>query len=393
MIASTVTVLSGEGNWDPARLTASAFQWPPGDSPMAALGELATSLTPDGWVDRDAPVITPSGLDRVNGGINHRSRKHRGPVLQVGSSGERGVCPGDLLIPLAPEMPVLLIRPDLIGSMASSSFLALRPHEGLGLWLWGVLNSRSGHKARSLLAVGTTSRTNMRSSLLGLHVPLPPQKGGLSLSLKERLSRVELQTHHPEEEAIETWWRIVDLRHGDWQPQIATPAPAIFSDGVPLRNLCVQIVRGRPVPKEAISSRAAPELLPLTDISVIGGGSVRRWIPLGPKPPIIASPGDILIAAVGNRPHAYLVTSSTAVDRNLWLLRLHQPDQAPGLVHYLNGEIGYAVRQTLLTGSLIPGLRKDNLTRLPVLPETLDNSVPDNPLVPLDLQLEQVLWS
>jgi hypothetical protein len=36
-------------------------------------------------------------------------------------------------------------------------------------------------------------------------------------------------------------------------------------------------------------------------ISVIGGKPVRRWVALGPKPPIVAHPGDILVAAVGNR--------------------------------------------------------------------------------------------
>lgn len=393
MIASVVASLSGERSWDPAYLTSSTLQWPGGNSRTATLGELAVPLMPDSWVDRDVPVITPGGLDPVGGGIRRRSQKHRGPVFQVRSSGEHGVRPGDLLVPLAPEMPALLVRPDLVGSMASPTFLALRPHNGLGLWLWGVLSSRTGRAARSYLATRAVSRTSSRSALLELQVPLPPAQEDLRLPLDEHLARIELHTHRAEEEATETWWRIADLRGIDWQLQLATPTPSVLDDGVPLSDLCAEIVRGRPVPKEAISSRPAPDLLPVTDISVIGGKPARRWVPLGPNPPIVAHPGDVLVAAVGNRPHAFLVTETTAVDRNLWLLRLRNAEHGPGLVRYLNGETGYGVRQLLLTGAFIPGLRKDNLSGLPVPPEALDNPERNEPFVPLDLQLEQALWS
>jgi hypothetical protein len=311
----------------------------------------------------------------------------------VRSSSERGVHPGDLLIPLAPEMPVLLVRPDLVGSMVSASFLALRPHEDLGLWIWGVLSSRTGRAARAYVAASASSRTSSRSALLELQVPLPPARQDLALSLEEHLARIELHTHRPEEEATETWWRITDLRGGDWRLQLATPTPSALDDGVPLSDLCAEIVRGRPVPKEAISSRPAQDLLLVTDISVIGGKPPSRWVSLGPRLPTIAHPGDVLVAAVGTRPHAFMVREVTAVDRNLWMLRLRNAEHAPGLVRYLNSETGYGVRQLLLTGAFIPGLRKDNLSVLPVPPAALDSPGWDEPFVPLDIQLEQALWS
>jgi hypothetical protein len=390
VITSVIVSLSGERSWDPAYLTASAFRWPGRDSRTTAVGDLATTQIPDGWVDHDVPVITPGGLDPVGGGLRRRSRKYRGAVYQVRSS-ERGLRPGDLLVPLTPEPPALLVRPDLAGSMVSSAFLALRPREGFGLWLWAILSSRSGRTVRSHLAANAFGRANTRAALLELHVPLPPVQEQRRLG--EQLSLIELHTHRPEEEAAETWWRMADLRGSDWQLQLVTPNPTVLHDGVPLSDLCAQIVRGRPVPKEAISDRPAPDHLPLTDISVTDGKPVRRWVAPGPKPPIVAYPGDILVAAVGNRPHASLVRENTAVDRNLWLLRLLDADQGPGLVRYLNGETGYGVRQLLLTGKFIPGLRKDNLSALPVAPEALEGIEPGEPLVPLDLQLEQALWS
>jgi hypothetical protein len=345
---------------------------------------------PDGWVDRDVPVITPDGLDPVGGGIRRRSRKYRGAAHQVRSS-DRGLRPGDLLVPLNPDKPALLVRPDLIGSKVSRAFLALRPEEGLGLWLWGVLSSRSGRTVRSYLATSALDRSNSRAALLELQVPLPPVV--VMVSIDEQLALIESRTHRPEEEATGTWWRTTDLHGSDWPLQLATPDPALLRSEVPLGDLCGEITRGRPVPQDAVSNRPAVGYLPLTDISVIAGKPVRRWVPLEPKPPIVAQQGDVLVAAVGNRPHAFLVTSTTAVDRNLWLLRLLNADHGPGLVHYLNRETGYGVRQLLLTGDFIPGLRKDNLSVLPVPVEALDDPWEDDPLVPLDLQLEHALWS
>ena len=391
MITSAVVSLGGEPSWDPVHLTASAFRWPSEDSGTAAIGDLVTTLLPDGWVDKDVPIITPGGLDPVSGGIRRRSRKYRGPAYRVRASG-RGLLPGDLLVPLTPEIPAMLVRPDLVGSMVSQSFLALRPRDDLGLWLWGVLSSRSGRTARSYKATNALGRPSSRAALLDLQVPLPPALEGRT-PLQERIAHIELQTHRSEEEAAETWWRTADLRGTDWQQQLIAPDPAALSNGIPLRDLCTEIMRGRPVRQEAITDRPEPGSLPLTDISVIDGKRARRWVLPGAKPPIVAHPGDVLVAAVGNRPHAYLVTEITAVDRNLWLLRLVNGDLGPGLVRYLNGEVGYGVRQLLLTGRYLPGLRKDHLSALPVPLETLQDPGPGEPGVPLDLQLEQALWN
>jgi hypothetical protein len=107
---------------------------------------------------------------------------------------------------------------------------------------------------------------------------------------------------------------------------------------------------------------------------------------------VIAQPGDVFVAAAGARPHAVVATETTAVDRNVFVLRLRDPQHGPAIAHYLNGQTGYGLRQVLLTGDFIPGMRKDNLARLPVPREALDYTGTAEPLVPLDMQLEQALW-
>jgi hypothetical protein len=389
VITSTIVALRDARSWDPVVLTAAALEWPGHESRTSPLREIATALLADGWVEGDLPVITPGSLDPVGWGVRRRSRKYRGAAFQVRES-ERGLRPGDVLVPTTPELPLLLVRPDHLGSLVSSAFLALRPGTDLALWIWGVLSSASGRAFRAHLATGTVSRATTKSAMLDLEIPIPPL---IKLNaIDERLRVIERSTHREEEEASGTWWRTADLSRGDWSVAFATPDPKALDIGIPLGDLCREIVRGRHVPLEEYRDSPGDELLPVTDIAVLGGKPVRRWVAAEQRP-TIAEPGDVFVAAVGARPHAVLATATTAVDRNLFVLRLRDRATGPAIARYLNGQTGYGLRQMLLTGAVIPGIRKDNLARLPVLPEVFDSTGTTEPLVPLDLQLEHALWS
>lgn len=389
MIASTTVSLADVRSWDPAALTAEALEWPGEVVRLQSLRDLATSLLADGWVDGDVPVITPASLDPVAGGVRKRSRKYRGSAFQVRES-ERGLRPGDLLVPMTPELPALLVRPDHLGSLVSSAFLALRPRAGLELWIWAVLTSSTGRAFRGHLATGAVTRASSKSALMELAIPVPPltEVGAID----QTLGAIEQSTHREEEEASGTWWRTADLTHGDWSLALATPDPHALEAGIPLGYLCAEIVRGRAVPHEAYRDASAGGLLPITDIAVLGGKPTRRWVPADQRP-TVAEPGDVFVAAVGARPHAVAAIATTAVDRNVFVLRLHDPQQGPAIARYLNGQTGYGLRQIMLTGAYIPGMRKENLARLPIPPEALAYTGSAEPPVPLDLQLERALWS
>jgi hypothetical protein len=388
MITSVVVSLRDERSWDPAILTAAALTWPGEHADTIPLRDLASSLLADGWVEQEVPVITPASLDPIRGGVRKRSRKYRGAVYQVRGT-ERGLRPGDLLVPTNPELPLLLVRSDHVGSLVSSAFLALRPCNGLGPWIWGVLTSRTGRAFRGHLATGAIGRVTTKAALLDLAIPVPPLvEVGV---VEQRLLRVESETHKEEEEARETWWRTADLTQGEWSIALAMPDPDVLNEGIPLGDLCSEIIRGSHVLSEAYHDEPGPDLMPLTDIVVLGGKPVRRWVQVEPRT-VIAKPGDVFVAAVGARPHAVLATETTAVDRNVFLLRPRDRGKGPAIVHYLNGQTGYGLRQVLLTGNIIPGMRKGSLARLPVPPGALDFTGSTGPLVPLDLRLEQTLW-
>jgi hypothetical protein len=389
VINATVVSLLERQNWDPAALTAEALEWPVRNQHSLPVRVLASSLLPGAWVEQDVPVITPGSLDPVGGGVRKRSRKYRGAAFQVGG-GERNLQPGDLLVPMNPDLPLLLLRPEHVGSLVSSAFLALRPREGLALWIWGVMTSRTGREFRSHLAVGSVGRSTSKAALLELEIPVPPlAEVGVT---DQRLLAIENGTHREEEEGGGTWWRTVDLTQGEWSIALATPDSDALDVGIPLGDLCGEINRGRPVSREEYREEPEPGYVALTDIAVLGGKPARRWVPLEPRTAVIAHPGDVFVAAVGARPHAVVATETTAVDRNVFVLRLRDPQRGPAVAHYLNGQTGYGLRQVLLTGDFIPGMKKDNLARLPVPPEALDYARAAEPLAPLDVQLEQALW-
>jgi hypothetical protein len=382
--------LAREEDWDLGRLTAASFRWPIAKANTVALRDVISTVPTDSWIDVGAPVITPAGLDPVGGGVRRRSRKYRGSVFQIRASGP-GLNLGDLLLPRSPETPVLLVGSDLVGSLVSSQFLALRTDAASALWIWAVLNSRSGRSLRQHFAGGVMASSATRARLLDLELPWPSSQEIAQRA--HRLADIEVQTHRPEEEASGTWWRAVDLRKMDWNLALATPDLEVFNSGSPLRELCREIIRGRPAPREALRDEPTRGFIPVTDIAVIDGKPVHRWVSATLTNQIVATPGDVFVAAVGNRPHAALATENSAVDRNLFLLRLHDPAHAIGLVQYLNGQTGYGLRRILLSGAIIPGLRKDALASLPVPEEVLRSSPNPAVLIPLAEQLEQALWS
>lgn len=382
--------LALEKDWDLGRLTAESFTWPTTKATIVALRDVVTVVPTDSWADAGPPVITPTGLDSIGGGIRRRSRKYRGPVFQVRAAGP-GLSFGDLLLPRNPNSPVLLIGSDLLGALVSSQFLALRADPDSALWIWGVLNSRSGRRFRQHFATGVTSTSVTRGRLLDIEIPWPSARQ--IARRRAPLEEIERQTHRPEEEAAGTWWRTEDLRVVDWNLALATPDREIFNSGIPLGELCREIVRGRHTPRGAIKDEPAVGLLPVTDIAAIQGKPIRRWVSPTEPTQTVATPGDVFVAAVGARPHAALASDRTAVDHNLFLLRLRDRAQASGLVQFLNGETGYGLRRIFLTGVTVPSLGKQALARLPVPEEALQGST--EPAVPIHLadQLERVLWT
>lgn len=389
MLASTVVDLRTRPAWDPAKLLVADFQWPASD-PLFALGDLATSVSPDAIAAQGMAVVTPASIDPVSGGIRRRSRRYQGGSFQVGTS----LLAGDLLIPSTPLTPVLLVDERLVGALVAAHFRAMRPGPNVSsLWLWAVLNSQTGRAARAAVSAGSTLPSLARSALSTLEVPVPSL--AVQGDLAPMLTEIERTTHIEEEEAPQTWWRVSDLRNTkDWYLETSV-GDAQLVDGVDLGSLCEQIARGRRVRALAVTE-PAEGLVPVTDIPVLGGMGTKHWVPDDPRRLTFAEPGDVFVAAVGDRPHAMPATSRTAVGDRVYVLRLKNRSQAAGLARFLNSTEGFRRRSLFLTRGGAPSFAKRDLERLPIPEKALGDvqpeGLPAQPQVPLADRLEQVLW-
>lgn len=385
MIAVSRVDLRGRPTWDTGVLTAETFEWPMA-APSIPLSELVTLVRGGSVVARGTRVITPASLDPWSGGVRRRSERYQGPAFQVG----RELQSGDVLVASSPDIPVLLVTDRLRGAAVSTRFSALRPNsEVTPLWLWGVLNSESGRQLRALLSLGSLDAGGFKARVLDLPILVPPL--ARQFELESSLRRIEAGTHIEEEEAVATWWRSADLRGQEWRLLLASPEPERLNDGEPLEALAEQIEQGGSrddlLPEERIGA------FYVTDIGVLNGRPPKRWARSLGSGGVLASPRDVLVAAVGSRALATVATQMSVLDKNVIRVRLRNTERAEALARYLNGSVGYGLRQMLLRGSTVPHLSVRDLARMPFPAAALADDNTDTPLVALWSQLEQTLWT
>lgn len=386
MYTSVILDLRYETNWEPARLTAESFRWPSPHN-VVSIQSLAGRIYPNSIADAGAPVITPVNLNTATGGIRHRSRQYQGVVFQVGRELEQG----DVVVPRTGLGPALRISKDLQGALVSSRFIALRPYDSeLSAWIWAVLNCETGLRMRSHLSMGF-DRAGEPQNLLDARIPIPSTHD--LVILIRAIDAIEAATHAEEEQPIETWWSIADLRNIEWRIALATPQPERLQLGPPLSDYCKQINRGRNTRIGAIDFET-PGYLPVLDVSVLGGKSPRRWLSQAVDNELLAQPGDLVLAGIGQFAYATVVMRSAFVDRNVYLLQLHDQTLGPAIAGFLNSRDGYALRQLLLRGSTVPAISKADIGSIPIASESLECFTPSDArsIPPLSQRLEQALW-
>lgn len=384
MITVARVDLRGRSTWDTGLLTAETFEWPIA-APDVPLSDLVTLISGGSVVSRGTRVITPASLDPQSGGVRRRSERYQGSALQVG----RELQAGDVLVAANPDTPALLVTDRLRGAAVSTRFTALRPTgEITSDWLWAVLSSRSGHLIRRHLSFGSLDAGGSKARVLDVRIPVPPL--GIQFELEPILRQIEAGTHIEEEEAVTTWWRRADLRGQEWRLLLASPEPERLDDGDSLGSLSERIEQGGS--RDDVSTDELVGASYITDIGVLSGRPPKRWARSLGEGGVLTSRGDVLVAAVGSRAHAVVATESSVLDRNVIRIRLNDTQRAEALARYLNGSVGYGLRQMLLSGSTVPRLSVRDLARLPVPDEALANHHADAPVVPLALQLEQTLW-
>ncbi|MFE5879600.1 restriction endonuclease subunit S domain-containing protein [Streptomyces hydrogenans] len=336
-----------------------------------------------------SPVITPANVGASTGAIRRRSTKYQGSAYVVGRQGLRS---GDVLVPLSAAGAAILVDDRLNGALFSARFAALRPADSFAaLWIWAVLNSRTGLARKGFLAAGSTTPVVKTSDLLGMELPIPPPADIHRLT--PILAQIEARTHRAEEPAASTWWTTADLRvRNDWAITLATPNPELLEAGEPLDSFVQELTRGQST-RDVEIQQELPGYLPVVDVSALAGKPIRRWVAPETARVAVIAPGDLLVANVGEFSYATVAQRSGVADPHVFVLRLLDQSQGPALAHHLNGREGMATRRILLRGATVPSLRRSDIERFPIPQQALEYEGDIEPVVPLAEQLEQVLWT
>lgn len=384
---SGVFDLREEANWDTGQLVTAAFRWPR-ELDSRRLSDLATLIEPQQFIELGTQVVTPIGLDSVYGGIRRRTTSYEGPAYLVGGA-EENLQPGDLLIATRSSAPALMVQAHMLGAAVSAAFSAFRfPSIEQAYWVWGVLNSTSGQAY--LRGAMTDTLTSHRPRVGDLLVPWPDEVSQSGLT--ETLAALESETKRPTEDAAETWWSVADLREIEWRAALATPEPAQLLNGTSLEELGVVISAGRPFDRTAVLTTPTDGALPLVNGGVLAGRPITRWLVTDAKASI-AEPGDILVAAVGDRAHARVLEQGAIIDSGVYRLRVPTGLPPERVTSYLNGQVGHGLRRLLLSGSVIPRVNLRDLKQLRVPDGSLDVGQTAGAVKPLAEQLELVLWT
>ncbi|BDI22304.1 hypothetical protein [Herbiconiux sp. L3-i23] len=382
-----LTDLRSKRTWDIGSLAIDAFSWPV-DEPLRRLDEVAYILSAVEEAEPDFPIITPQSIDTVTGVLRRRRRGYIGAAFRVGGFG-RALQPGDLLVP-PNDVPVLFVNETLAGSLASAQFLAVRPDPSVidAQWLWGLLNSRSGRSFRRLVTADSSGKRDATAALLRMKIPVP----GLTeqRSVAYQLAAIEQSLRGQEQEGPTTWWRVSDLRGQEWRFALASANPSLMQEGDPLGDFC-EIVRGRQSRSRDEPLNTSVGVLPLATGMYLAG----RRDEVAPVLPnsLIAEPGDVLVAVIGERPLARVVVDPMLVGDTVYRIRPNERAFAAAIASFLNSAIGLARWRFLALDGTVPQMRLSDLRQFPVPVGALAAQTADIfPVRPLDVQLDSILW-
>jgi hypothetical protein len=403
-VSWTTVNLSGTPSWEPARLVAPVREtwWPTNRWPLAPIGELvSTVVAATALAEPDQPVVTPAGISRDDGHVASTKHDYSGRVYHSGTATD-ALAIGDLLVSPYPAQPALLIGPDHDALAFAGTFHALRPIDSqVGIWLWAVLSSSTGSNARYSEAVGGIRPLLSRGRLLELVVPMPPletlhvvtQRVQPLLGPSQRVSTRA-------GEIDRSWWRTDRLpRNSRWDFYVTLPDPQQLFTGTPLGELCHDVKMGRDVHDVALPIVREGWVPVFTSRSVRHDRADQLWVAPGQQL-IYAEPGDVLIPAVGLSARSHACRQLGVVDRDVIRCRLHRPEFAASVVHFLNADAGQSLRRMLVAG-IIPRLTVKTVGLLSIPDEALlegkqvgsaeDETAKGRGL--LADQLDRVLWS
>lgn len=374
--------------WDPtALLVPEAIDIWGNQATLVPISSIAEYLPAGDAPAERIDAVAPSSIDQQLGHIRRLQPNYGGPVYR-GGRGEYALQCGDVLIPRTGQGPALVMTEALAGYAYSAQFHALHPScPDLGLWLWAVLSSTRGLRARQAAQVGSITPVFSIAGLLSLAVP----SVGDTATLRRLAALAEERCTARLDAEKSSWWSIRSIPEGGkWAPQIFMKDPTVLEHGQPLHQLA-QVVKGRrPVNPARIATEDA---LPVMEARVVTGSAPRWWSDDKRLPRV--KPGDVVVQALGDRPRASVVQEEYLASDSVLVVRAREGVDGTRLAHSLTASRAAELLGALSRGSALRHLSAKDLETFPVpTPDAvIANTLPGDPTasIPLRDRIDQEL--
>lgn len=357
-VFSTVRLPSSRA-WDPTALLApDAIDIWGIQATLLPISSMAEYLPAGEAPAERIDAVAPSSIDQRLGHVRRLQPNYRGPVYR-GGCGEYALQGGDVLIPRSGQGPALVMTEEMTAYAYSAQFHALHPKSpDLGLWLWAVLSSTRGLRARQAAQAGSITPVLSIAGLLSLAVP----SVGDTATLRRLAALAEERCTARLGAEKSSWWSIRSIpADGTWAPRIFMKDPTVLDHGQPLHQLA-QVVKGRrPVNPARVPTEGS---LPVMEARVVTGSAPRWWSDDKRLPRI--KPGDVVVQAVGDRPRASEVQEEYLASDSVLVVRAREGADATTLAHSLTSSLAAELLGALSRGSALRHLSAKDLETFPV---------------------------
>ncbi|WP_156133894.1 hypothetical protein [Pseudarthrobacter phenanthrenivorans] len=314
-------------------------------------------------------VVAPSSIDQLFGHIQRLQANYRGPVYRVGQ-GNHALRYGDVLLQRSGFGPAFVITESVTSYAYSAQFHALRPtYPDLGFWLWAVLSSTPGLRARQAAQAGSRIPAISIAELLSLIVPI----AGSAQTLGRLKALAELRSSTRLSAGKSSWWTIRDIPNGGaWAPRIFMKDPAVIDRGLPLHQKA-QIVKGRrPLNPARVMT---DDTLPVMEARVVTGSPPRWWSNDERLPRI--KPGDVVVQAIGTRPRATVAQEEYVASDSVLVVRTREGVDGTELARSLTAPEAADLLGALSQGTTVRHLSVKNLETFPLQTTAADTKSDD----------------
>jgi hypothetical protein len=386
------TVTLDTDSWHPARLLPHLTATFPEsfEGPSSQLMNHCVVVDPRSDIEPGIPFVGPQSVDPVTGAI---ARLEPGKGRFGHHLAHNSLEVGDILMPVTPLTPAVLVTNELANLACSTRFIALRViDDAAPTLIWALLSSTSGQLARANTSTRSVIRTASAKDILALTIPEPGAIGPSSLlSVSELVPEPLLRLVAGS--TPRSKWSVATLEE-DWAQTLAGADELEPIEGIPLHDIAEVVVPRAVRRSEHLKTRVegAQPLWRAQDVTKGTGPCV--WA-IEQSDRQMVQPGDVLIAQFGPKHRVAIADARAILGSHVLAIRLADSRLSNALAIYLSSPAGQERLHRIESGTTHRRVNPTSLRKLRIpWPLPQEGEIPFAPEDRRSLaeKLQEALW-